>query len=274
MKIFMVGGAVRDMLLGIEPKDRDYVVVGSSEEEMLSLGYKKVGADFPVFLHPETGEEYALARKEKKSGSGYNGFVCETEDVTLEEDCLRRDITINSIAYDLETGQYIDPHGGIADLEARTIRHTSSAFSDDPLRVLRVARFAARYQFHVSGHTWILCQRIVSSNEMFALSNERIWLEIDKIFDEKYPSIAMNFLIGMHIWKVPKIAKYLNPNYRLERFHEEQFSKIEKMFYMLSISKLTKYEALEMRIPINIYKKLKFLNGRQGIPLIQPINRR
>ena len=158
MKTYLVGGAVRDMLMGLEPKDRDYVVVGSSEAEMMSLGYTKVGADFPVFLHPETGDEYALARRERKTGKGYLGFVSEfTPDVTLEEDLSRRDLTINSIAIDtLFLGEdnkpdgiiippVTDPFGGKDDLHNKILRHTSNAFEEDPVRVLRVARFCARF---------------------------------------------------------------------------------------------------------------------------------
>lgn len=151
MQVYLVGGACRDMLMGLEPKDRDYVVVGSSEAEMLSLGFSKVGADFPVFLHPETGDEYALARRERKTGKGYLGFESEfTPDVTLEEDLSRRDLTINSIAMEEELdnpGSFLvhDYFGGQDDLRAKILRHVSDAFMEDPVRVLRIARFRARY---------------------------------------------------------------------------------------------------------------------------------
>lgn len=159
MKVYMVGGAVRDMLMGMEPKDRDYVVVGSSEAEMLKLGFTKVGADFPVFLHPETGDEYALARRERKTGTGYLGFTSEfTPDVTLEEDLSRRDLTINSIALETEEdnpGYFLvhDYFGGKDDLHAKVLRHTSNAFEEDPVRVLRVARFCARF-----GSEWTIAE--------------------------------------------------------------------------------------------------------------------
>lgn len=144
MKTYLVGGAVRDKLLGLKVTDRDWVVVGADINTMLNAGYQQVGADFPVFLHPKTHEEYALARTERKSGQGYTGFVCDfTPDVTLEEDLLRRDLTINAIAQ-AEDGTLVDPYGGQQDLEARLLRHVSPAFVEDPLRVLRVARFAAR----------------------------------------------------------------------------------------------------------------------------------
>lgn len=145
MNKFLVGGAVRDMLMGLEPKDKDYVVVGSSVEEMLAAGFEKVGADFPVFLHPETGDEYALARREKKTGTGYLGFTSEFGvDVTLEEDLSRRDLSINSMALD-DKGNLIDPFNGQEDLKNKVLRHTSNAFEEDPVRVLRLARFRARF---------------------------------------------------------------------------------------------------------------------------------
>lgn len=182
MKTYLVGGAVRDRLLGREVSDRDYVVVGSTPEEMLSLGYKQVGADFPVFLHPVTGEEYALARTERKSGVGYHGFTVTADPtVTLEADLARRDLTINSMAMDLETGKIADPYGGLADLAQGVLRHTSLAFADDPLRVLRLARFAARFTtFKVADETLELCERMVKNGELAHLTQERVWLEVQK----------------------------------------------------------------------------------------------
>lgn len=145
MKIYLVGGAVRDTLLGLPVKDKDWVVVGATPQEMLDAGYQQVGRDFPVFLHPQTREEHALARTERKSGSGYTGFTCyAAPDVTLEDDLQRRDLTINALAQD-DNGEIVDPYNGRRDLEDRLLRHVSPAFSEDPLRVLRVARFAARY---------------------------------------------------------------------------------------------------------------------------------
>lgn len=181
MKTFLVGGAVRDKLLGIDSKDNDYVVCGSTPEEMIALGFKQVGADFPVFLHPETGDEYALARTEKKTGVGYNGFTCEFSPlVSLEEDLYRRDITINSIAFDLASATYIDPYGGLSDLRNKIIRHVNpDAFADDPVRVLRAARFAARYDFDISPETIQLMKKCVD-NEFDHLTPERVWKEIEK----------------------------------------------------------------------------------------------
>ena len=167
MKIYMVGGAVRDKLLGEYSKERDFVVVGATREEMLDLGYKQVGKGFPVFLHPKTNEEYALARTERKIGKGYTDFVCDTsKDITLEEDLKRRDFTINAIA-EAEDGTLIDPYGGQKDLNARILRHVSSSFSEDPLRVLRLARFAARFSdFTIHTDTMKLAKTIVESNEI------------------------------------------------------------------------------------------------------------
>lgn len=191
MKIYLVGGAVRDELMGIEPKDRDYVVTGSAPEELLALGYEQVGASFPVFLHPVTREEYALARTERKNGVGYHGFdVCFTPDTTIEDDLARRDLTINAMAKDMETGEIIDPYGGRVDLQAKMLRHTSNAFGDDPLRVIRLARFAARYEeFEVDPSTVLLCQKIAASGELNALPPERHLAELDKVLrDRSRPS--------------------------------------------------------------------------------------
>lgn len=186
MKIFAVGGAVRDAILSLECSDRDFVVVGSTEAEMLSLGFKNVGAAFPVFLHPETGDEYALARKERKIGTGYHGFAVEFDPtVTLEEDLSRRDLSINSIAQDLETGEFIDPFNGISDLKNGVLRHTSSAFKEDPLRVIRLARLFARFSdFTIATETLMVVGEVVDGGELNALPNERFWAEIEKMFKQ------------------------------------------------------------------------------------------
>jgi len=184
MKIYQVGGAVRDKLLGLPVKDHDWVVVGSTPEEMQSLGYKSVGRDFPVYLHPETHEEYALARTERKTAPGYKGFAFNASaEISLEEDLSRRDITINAMAMD-EEGNIIDPYHGRADLEAGVLRHVSPAFIEDPLRVLRVARFAARFGFDIAGETMTLMQTISSSGELDALVVERVWQETDRAIKE------------------------------------------------------------------------------------------
>ena len=187
MKIYLVGGAVRDKKLGIPVKDRDYLVVGSTPEEMIELGYKPIGKNFPVFLHPKTNEEYALARTEKKIGKGYHGFEFYTSPtVTLEEDLMRRDITINAIAED-DDGNIYDPYNGLRDIENRVIRHVSDAFIEDPLRVFRVARFFARFEgFIVHRDTEELMKKMVGSGEISSLSIERIKTEILKGLNERH----------------------------------------------------------------------------------------
>ncbi len=188
MKVYVVGGAVRDALLGLPVQDRDYVVVGASPQHMLDAGYKQVGADFPVFLHPQTHEEYALARTERKTGPGYKGFAFyAAPDVTLEEDLQRRDLTINAMAQDSE-GRLIDPYGGARDLQDGVLRHVSSAFQEDPVRVLRVARFAARFGFRVADETLQLMRAMVQSGEIDALVPERVWQELARGLNEAVPS--------------------------------------------------------------------------------------
>ena len=188
MKIYRVGGAVRDELLGREIADRDYAVVGATPEEMLAQGYRPVGRDFPVFLHPQSGEEYALARTERKSGRGYHGFTFHVApDVTLEEDLGRRDLTINAMARDAD-GTLIDPYGGERDLSAGVLRHVSPAFAEDPLRVLRVARFAARLGFAVAPETEALMRSIAAGGELATLTPERVWQELSRALMEPRPS--------------------------------------------------------------------------------------
>ncbi|HSS64517.1 MAG TPA: multifunctional CCA tRNA nucleotidyl transferase/2'3'-cyclic phosphodiesterase/2'nucleotidase/phosphatase [Gammaproteobacteria bacterium] len=183
MNFYLVGGAIRDRLLGFEPEERDWVVVGATPEELAALGFRRLDAEFPVFAHPESGEEYALARRERKTGPGHKGFVVEfAPDVTLEEDLLRRDLRLNAIA-ESETGRLIDPYEGRADIESRILRHVSPAFVEDPLRVLRAARFAARFEslgFSIHPTTLELMRAMSSGNEMRALSPARIWSETEK----------------------------------------------------------------------------------------------
>lgn len=189
---YLVGGAVRDQLLGLPVSERDWVVVGATPAQLRSEGYTPVGQDFPVFLHPKSGEEYALARTERKSGVGYGGFTFHTSpDVTLEQDLLRRDLTVNAMAMDAEGG-LIDPYGGQRDLQARILRHVSPAFVEDPLRVLRVARFAARYAsqgFVVAPETLALMAELADSGELQALTAERVWKEISRALMEPRPEV-------------------------------------------------------------------------------------
>ena len=191
MKIYLVGGAVRDELLGLTVHERDWVVVGAQPQELLDLGYKPVGKDFPVFLHPQTNEEYALARTERKTGPGYRGFDTRfSPDVTLEQDLERRDLTINAIAKDVETNTLIDPFGGERDLRERTLRHVSKAFIEDPVRVLRAARFAARFAplgFTVAPETMQLMREIAARGELEALVSERVWQEMHKALQMPAP---------------------------------------------------------------------------------------
>lgn len=189
MQIYLVGGAVRDRLLGLTGSDRDWVVVGSTPEAMVAAGYRPVGKDFPVFLHPQTGEEYALARTERKSGHGYHGFqIYASPEVTLDEDLVRRDLTINAMAEDAN-GQVIDPHGGQRDLAARVLRHVSPAFAEDPVRILRLARFAARFhEFSVADETLALMRQMVDDGEVDHLVAERVWQELARGLMEARPS--------------------------------------------------------------------------------------
>jgi tRNA nucleotidyltransferase (CCA-adding enzyme) len=187
-KIYCVGGAVRDRLLGLAVQDHDWVVVGSTPEEMVDQGFQPVGKDFPVFLHPQTHEEYALARTERKTARGYQGFaVYAAPDVTLEQDLQRRDFTINAIAEDAD-GKLIDPHNGVADLHAGILRHVSAAFSEDPVRILRAARFAARFGFTVAPETLALMRDMVDNGEVDALVAERVWQELARGLMENKPS--------------------------------------------------------------------------------------
>ena len=194
MKIYRVGGSVRDELLGRAVTDRDWVVVGATPEELLAAGYRPVGRDFPVFLHPVSREEYALARTERKAGRGYRGFVFQASPtVTLEEDLARRDLTINAMARG-DDGTLIDPFGGAADLAAGVLRHVSPAFAEDPLRVLRVARFAARFDFGVAPETEALMRALAAGGELALLSPERVWQELARGLMERHPSRMLSTL--------------------------------------------------------------------------------
>jgi tRNA nucleotidyltransferase (CCA-adding enzyme) len=220
MQIYLVGGAVRDELLGLSVKDKDYVVVGSTPEQMKAVGYKPVGKDFPVFLHPKTHDEYALARTERKTAKGYRGFAIQASiDVTLEEDLARRDLTINAIAKDVD-GKLIDPYNGLADIQTKTFRHVSDAFAEDPVRILRAARLSARFSdFSVAPETNRLMQRMVDAGEVDALVAERVWQEIAKGLMEAKPSRMFEVLRACgalkkilpeldKLWGVPQVAQH------------------------------------------------------------------
>ncbi|MES2099180.1 MAG: multifunctional CCA addition/repair protein [Pseudomonadota bacterium] len=220
MKRYLVGGAVRDALLGLPEGDRDWVVVGAHPQELLDAGYLQVGRDFPVFLHPQTREEHALARTERKTSAGYRGFEVHADpSVTLADDLLRRDLTINAIAQD-ETGALIDPHGGQRDLNEKVLRHVSEAFVEDPVRILRLARFAARFDgFTVADETMALMRRMVESGEVDALVPERVWQELARGLMEATPSRMFTVLRACgalarllpevdRLWGVPQHADY------------------------------------------------------------------
>jgi tRNA nucleotidyltransferase (CCA-adding enzyme) len=222
VQIYLVGGAVRDTLLQYPIKDKDYLVTGATIEQMLELGYQQVGKSFPVFLHPETHQEYALARTEKKSGSGYTGFVCDfSTDITVEQDLQRRDLTVNAMAMD-SGNNIIDPYNGQQDLQDKLLRHVSGAFSEDPLRVLRVARFAARYHhlgFTIADETLALMSHITKSGELLSLTPERVWQEIQSSLAEQSAQVFFEVLhdVGAlavllpeldSLWGVPNPAKW------------------------------------------------------------------
>ncbi len=225
MKSYLVGGAVRDRLLGRDVKDHDYVVVGESPEAMRARGFRSVGKDFPVFLHPDTQEEYALARTERKTGPGYHGFAFAADtSVTLEEDLARRDLTINAMAED-ENGNLVDPHGGARDLEQRWLRHVSSAFVEDPVRVLRVARFAARYAplgFRVAPETLQLMRDMVATGEVSHLVAERVWAETQRALGEPRPGAFLRVLrdCGALAVILPELDRLYGVPQRIE-FHPE-----------------------------------------------------
>ena len=209
MRVFIVGGFLRDQLLGVTPKDKDYVVVGSTPAQMQAQGFIPIGQDFPVFLHPQTKEEYALARTERKTGQGYKGFTFyASSDVTLEQDLMRRDFTINAMAQEINLegkmiGPLIDPYGGQIDLEQRVIRHVSTAFNEDPLRILRLARFMARLvDFHIDINTLSLVQQMVQDGELKYLVPERVWLELSRGLLEIKPSRLLDVLIQTGASKV------------------------------------------------------------------------
>lgn len=236
LNTFLVGGAVRDSLLNRAVVDNDYVVVGSSVDEMLSLGFIQVGKDFPVFIHPKSKQEYALARTEKKAGQGYTGFNCNAStSVTLEEDLMRRDLTINAMAMD-KNGKIIDPYNGQIDLNNRKLRHVSAAFIEDPLRVLRVARFAARYHeygFTIAAETMTLMTKLSESGELLSLSGERIWQEMERSLADANPEVFFQMLYQCqalkslwpelhNLWGIP------NP----EKWHPEICSGIHTMMVL------------------------------------------
>ncbi len=267
MQIYLVGGAVRDQLLGYPVYDRDWVVVGATPEEMLNQGFKPVGADFPVFLHPDTSEEYALARTERKSGKGYKGFKYHASpDVTLEEDLSRRDLTINAMAQD-SAGAIIDPFKGQQDLANRTLRHVSPAFEEDPLRVLRVARFAARYAhlgFQVAPETIQLMQKIASGDELEHLTKERVWQELERAIMERSSLTFFTVLANSHAAEklfgcLGRVAEHQAATALAATFSEQTEGPVRfaSFAYLAQLHTRTSFETLyeKLRMP-NAYRDL------------------
>lgn len=241
--VYLVGGAVRDQLLNLPVKDRDWVIVGATPQNLIDLGYQQVGKDFPVFLHPQSKEEYALARTERKSGQGYTGFICDfSAEITLEQDLIRRDLTINAMAQDLQ-GNLYDPYHGADDLRQRILRHVSPAFVEDPLRVLRVARFAARYHhlgFTIAPETLQLMQTLTQQGELQHLTAERVWAETEKALNEKNPEIYFETLrqVGALAVLFPELdALYGVPN--PAKYHPEIDSFVHTMMVLQQVTLLS-----------------------------------
>ena len=284
MQIYLVGGAVRDSLINYPSSENDWVVVGATPEQMTDLGYRPVGQDFPVFIHPKTGEEYALARTERKSGHGYKGFEFYTStEVSLEEDLIRRDLTINAMAKD-DAGNIIDPFGGQNDLEHKLLRHVSEAFTEDPLRVLRVARFAARYAhlgFTVAPETQDLMKAIVAKGEIEFLVAERIWKETSRALSERSPQVFFEVLKECNALKVllPEVDALFGVPQRAD-YHPEIDTGIHTLMALEASTQLTDCEAIRFAVLVHDVGKaitpedvLPSHSGheKRGLPLVKAI---
>mgnify|MGYP000418329105 FL=1 len=284
MQIYLVGGAVRDSLINYPSSENDWVVVGATPEQMTALEYKPVGQDFPVFLHPKTGEEYALARTERKSGHGYKGFEFYTStEVSLEEDLIRRDLTINAMAQDDE-GRIIDPFDGQKDLAHKLLRHVSEAFTEDPLRVLRVARFAARYAhlgFTVAPETMELMKSIVAKGEMEFLVAERVWKETSRALTEQSPQVFFEVLKACNALEVllPEVDALFGVPQRAD-YHPEIDTGIHTLMALEAATKLTDCEAIRFAVLVHDVGKaitpedvLPSHSGheKRGLPLVKAI---
>jgi len=284
MQIYLVGGAVRDSLINYPSSENDWVVVGATPEQMTNLGYKPVGQDFPVFIHPKTGEEYALARTERKSGHGYKGFEFYTStEVSLEEDLIRRDLTINAMAQDDE-GRIIDPFDGQKDLAHKLLRHVSEAFTEDPLRVLRVARFAARYAhlgFTVAPETMELMKSIVAKGEMEFLVAERVWKETSRALTEQSPQVFFEVLKACNALEVllPEVDALFGVPQRAD-YHPEIDTGIHTLMALKAATKLTDCEAIRFAVLVHDVGKaitpedvLPSHSGheKRGLPLVKAI---
>lgn len=268
MQIYLVGGAVRDARLGIPHRERDWCVVGASPADLEALGYRRVGKDFPVFLHPETGEEYALARTERKTAPGYHGFDFDcSPDVTIEQDLQRRDLTINALAED-SSGQLIDPWGGLADIEQRVLRHVSDAFVEDPVRILRVARFAARFHdlgFTIAEETMGLMQRMVRDGEVDALVADRVWKETELALTGKHARVFFEVLRECGALRVlyPEVDALFGVP-QPERWHPEIDTGIHVMMVLDQAEALS--EALEVRFAALVHDLGKGTTRQSDLP--------
>ena len=284
MKIYRVGGAVRDKLLDYPSDENDWVVVGSSPEEMVELGYQPVGQDFPVFINTKSGEEYALARTERKSGHGYQGFAFHTApDVSLEDDLIRRDLTINAMAEDHD-GSIIDPHGGQQDLANKVLRHVSDAFTEDPLRVLRVARFAARYHhlgFSIAAETLQLMTEISASGELQHLVAERVWKETDRALCERSPDIYIQVLrnCGALALLFPEVEKLFGVAQRAD-YHPEVDTGIHILMSLQQAARLSDSSPIRFSVLVHDLGKgitpdhvLPSHSGHEarGLPLVKNV---
>ncbi|MEK6806661.1 MAG: multifunctional CCA addition/repair protein [Pseudomonadota bacterium] len=282
MKIFLVGGAIRDKLLGLPFKEKDWVVVGATPEDMAHAGYQPVGKDFPVFLHPQSKEEHALARTERKSGRGYHGFTFHTgPEVTLEEDLIRRDLTVNAIAQ-ADDGTLIDPHGGRRDLEAKLLRHVSPAFAEDPVRILRVARFAARFAplgFRVADETMALMRQMVANGEADHLVAERVWKEAERALMHETPSVFFNTLqaCGALAKVMPELAALHGVPQRAD-YHPEVDSLVHTLMCVDAAARAN--HPLEVRVAALLHDLGKAatphsewpshkMHDQRGVPLVQ-----
>lgn len=278
MKIYAVGGWVRDKILGIPANDKDYVVVGSTIEEMLSLGYEQVGKAFPVFLHPETKEEYALARKDKKVGNGYTGFDFDfNPNITLEEDLQRRDFTINSIAYNESTNTYIDPYNGIEDLHNKVLRHTSSAFSDDPLRVLRALRLASKYNLNIHTDTQTLLKQVIKSNDFKYLSEERFIVELEKVLKSKsfdYFELAHEYGVYTYYYNTNFDTIFYQNSIKLKTFDSTVFLELNKKFDYTKLCMSILYNGIDDKYLNKIDADIKqvIVSYKKCIPLLAQVN--
>jgi len=287
MNVYLVGGAVRDSLLGLQAYDRDWVVVGGTADEMLAQGFQQVGKDFPVFLHPKSKEEYALARTERKAGVGYHGFdVFAEPSVTLEEDLIRRDLTINAMAQD-DSGKVIDPYSGLADLENKVLRHVSEAFSEDPLRVLRVARFAAKlapFGFRLAEETAELMSQMVMSGELSDLTPERVWQEVSKALNTEKPSLFFEVLreVGALDELFPELSA-LQGVTQPEKYHPEGDVWIHTMMVLdasveLSNAESVRFAALVHDLGKGITPKAlwpkHYGHEQKGVPLVKALCKR